>query len=234
MKSKVDFGYPSGYAGVSQENTEGSLMQKHLTNSKWLRAKKGSLHLTGTQKAVLIGTILGDGYLRPSRSGKAARLQICHSQPARDYLYWLYDIFSDFVFANPDFQVSNQALRFTTISHPDFLPYYSTYYQDGVKTIPDNIHEILTHPLSLAVWFMDDGNGYKDKSAYRISTYAFGKQGSQILVNCLLSNFGLQTSLLRDNKGYQIYIPVSGNNSSKFSNLVDPYLIPSMRYKLAS
>ncbi|MBT7095252.1 MAG: hypothetical protein HN936_18550 [Bacteroidetes bacterium] len=207
-------------------------MQKNLTNSKWLRKIKQSLKLSDLQESVLIGTILGDGYLRLSKSGKAARLQICHSKSAREYLYYLHDVFEDFVFAKPDFQITNQALRFTTISHIDLLPIYSMFYTSGVKTIPSNIGEFLTHPISLAIWFMDDGNGYKNKSSYRISTYAFGLEGSQILIDCLHKNFGIQTNLIRDSKGYQIYIPVKDGNSSRFYDLVSPFIIPSMRYKL--
>lgn len=106
------------------------------------------------------------------------------------------------------------------------------FYTSGVKTIPSNIGEFLTHPISLAIWFMDDGNGYKNKSSYRISTYAFGLEGSQILIDCLHKNFGIQTNLIRDSKGYQIYIPVKDGNSSRFYDLVSPFIIPSMRYKL--
>lgn len=79
---------------------------------------------------------------------------------------------------------------------------------------------------------MDDGNGYKKSSAFRISTYAFGHRGSQILTDCLNKNFGIRANLVRDSKGYQIYIPAKDGNSIRFSNLINPYIIPSMRYKL--
>ncbi|MFH2085392.1 MAG: hypothetical protein ABII21_01220 [bacterium] len=207
-------------------------MRKQLTNSTWLRKKKLTLNLSNIQKAVLIGTLLGDGYLRLSRSGRAARLQVCHAQSAKEYLFWLQDIFSDFVFAKPDYQIANHALRFTTVSHSDFLTYYNSFYRTGIKKVPDNINDLLSDPLSLAIWFMDDGNGYLKSSAYRISTYAFGLEGNQILASCLKNNFDLKVNLVKDSKGYQLYIPIKGDNASRFHNLVDPFIIPSMRYKL--
>lgn len=207
-------------------------MFKQLTNSKWLSKQKENLHLSKIQEQVLIGTILGDGYLRLSKSGKAARLQICHSIAAKEYLFWLRDIFKNFVYAEPDYQSSNQALRFTTISHPDFLTYQQLFYQSGIKLIPDEITNLLTDPLSLAVWFMDDGNGYQKTSAYRISTYAFGLEGNKILAKSLKTNFNLIVNIVRDSKGYQIYIPVKDGNATRFKYLVNPYIIKSMKYKL--
>ena len=207
-------------------------MRKALTNSQWLRTIKQTLKLNQFQEFVLIGTLLGDGYLRLSRSGKSARLQICHSQKAKDYLYWLYGVFKPFIFSQPDFQISNQALRFTTISHPDFLKFQQLFYQNNSKIIPDNIKQLLYHPLSLAVWFMDDGNGYQKSSAYRISTYAFKLKGNHKLIECLNANFNIKANLIHDSKGYQIYIPAKNGNASKFLKLVEPYIISSMKYKL--
>ena len=51
----------------------------HHTNSKWLKEYKSKLFLTDIQREVLVGTILGDGSIKLSVSGKAARLQICQS-----------------------------------------------------------------------------------------------------------------------------------------------------------
>ena len=58
-------------------------MSNHHTNSKWLRNFKTTFVLSDIQKDVLIGTLLGDGYLRLSVSGKSARLQVYHSIHAR-------------------------------------------------------------------------------------------------------------------------------------------------------
>jgi len=32
------------------------------------------------------------------------------------------------------------------------------FYRDGKKIIPENIAEYLANPVTMAVWFMDDGN----------------------------------------------------------------------------
>lgn len=200
-------------------------MHKIYTNSNWLKSIKDGLTLSSFQKAVLLGTLLGDGYLRASRSSSSARLQICHSTKAKEYLFWLMSVFDNFVFAQPDYQRSNHSLRFTTISHQDFLFYQKLLYRNKIKIIPENIGKYLINPVSIAVWFMDDGNGYLNKNAYRISTYAFNHNDNKILQTCLYSNFGLHTNLVRDKKGFQIYFPSKGNNSDKFKELIKPFIL---------
>ena len=207
-------------------------MIKQYTNSNWLKNLKLDLKLSDIQKDVLIGTVLGDGYLRPSRSGKAARLQICHKAAAKKYVDWKYQIFKNLVFSKPRNQVQNNSLRFTTISHPDLLEYLKCFYANCFKSIPKNVCDILKSSLSLAVWFMDDGNGYLNSYALRISTYGFGLEGNLLLQNCLTKNFGVQTNLKRDVKGYQLYIPTSDGSALRFKNLIIPYVLPSMRYKI--
>lgn len=207
-------------------------MIKQYTNSNWLKNLKLDLKLSDIQKDVLIGTILGDGYLRPSRSGKAARLQICHKAAVKEYVDWKYQIFKNLVFSEPRNQIQNNSLRFTTISHPDLLEYLKYFYINSLKIIPKNILDILKSSLSLAVWFMDDGNGYLDRDAYRISTYAFGLEGNLLLQECLKENFGLQVNFHRDSKGIQIYFPLKNGSALRFKNLIAPYVIPSMKYKI--
>ncbi len=209
-------------------------MKKQLTNSNWLKEVKRRLELSPLQKEVLIGTVLGDGSLKRSRSGKAACLQICHSVKVREYVDWKRQIFANWVFADPKYHESNRALIFRTVSHPAVLEFMKLFYNNRLKIVPKNISDLLKTNLSLAVWFMDDGNGYLDRSAFRISSYAFGLEGNAILLNCLKSNFGLEAHLHRDSKGYQIYFPIKNGCADKFKTLVSPHIVACMKYKLES
>ncbi len=207
-------------------------MFKQFTNSNWLKQYKLTLNLSQIQRDVLIGTVLGDGSLKISRSGKAAQLQICHSFSSKEYVFWKQQIFKNWVFAEPRYYQINNSLIFRTISHPLIYEYMKIFYIERIKIIPKNISDILKSDLSLAVWFMDDGNGYLDRDAYRISTYAFGLKGNLLLQQCLSKNFGLKVNLVRDSKGFQLYIPTSDGSAIKFKDLVKPYILPPMRYKI--
>ena len=207
-------------------------MLKQFTTSNWLKDLKKNLDLSRIQIDVLIGTVLGDGCLKISRSGKAAQLQICHSFKAKEYVFWKQQIFKNWVFTEPRYHQINNSLIFRTLSHPLIFEYMKMFYRDKIKIIPQNIYGILKSNLSLAVWFMDDGNGYLDRDAYRISTYAFGLEGNSLLQNCLKENFGLYTNLHRDSKGFQLYFPIKNGCAFRFKNLIAQYIIPKMRYKI--
>ncbi len=207
-------------------------MLKQFTNSNWLKEVKKSLNLSQVQRDVLIGTVLGDGCLKISRSGKAAQLQICHSYSAKEYVYWKKEIYANWVFCEPRYHAINNSLIFRTVSHPLIFEYMEAFYVNKIKIVPKNIKDILKSALSLAVWFMDDGNGNRRDDALRISTYAFGLEGNQLLKNCLRENFNLDVSLYKDSKGWQIYIPLGNGSAKKFRELINPYVIPYMRYKL--
>lgn len=207
-------------------------MKKQLTNSNWLKEIKSKLSLTQLQRDVLVGTILGDGSFKISRSGRAARLQVCHSVKVREYVDWKRQIFANWVFSDPKYYESNKALIFRTVSHPEVYELMKLFYEGNLKIVPKNISDILKSPLSLAVWFMDDGNGYLESFALRISTYCFGLEGNLILKDCLLKNFNIKSTICKDTKGYQLYLPISDGNITKFKGLITPYVIPSMLYKL--
>lgn len=207
-------------------------MEKQLTNSNWLKEVKKGLKLSQIQREVLIGTILGDGSLKISRSGKAARLQICHSVKAREYVDWKRQIFANWVFADPKYHESNRALIFRTVSHPEIFELMQVFYKNLVKIVPENISDLLKSNLSLAVWFMDDGNGYIRKNPLRLSTYGFGFKGNLLLQECLSKNFGVHCNLRKDSKGFYLYIPTRADSVAKFRTLISPYILPSMKYKI--
>lgn len=207
-------------------------MLKQYINSNWLKKLKKTLSLSEIQKDVLIGTVLGDGSLKISHSGKSARLQICHSLSAKEYVFWKWQIFRNWVFSESKYYKVNNSLIFRTISHPELFEYMKLFYGHRLKVIPKNISDILKSNLSLAVWFMDDGNGYLRSDAFRISTYGFGLEGNLLLQNCLSKNFDLNVSIKRDSKGYQLYIPTRDGSALKFRKIIEPYILPSMTYKI--
>jgi len=109
----------------------------------------------------LIGTLLGDGSLVANAHGKNYRLQIEHQKKQKSYLEWKYRVFERWCLSPPKFRVKTNSWYFRTISHPIFTEYrslfYQAFYQAKKKIIPKEIETLLTNPVSLAVWYMDDG-----------------------------------------------------------------------------
>src|SRR3989344_1953239 len=114
--------------------------------------------LTQIQRSIIIGTILGDGYLRIISGKKNALLEINHSFVQKEYVDWKYTMLKALCKSAPKARKSNgtrMAYRFTTRQHPEMTKLYTTFYGEGKKSIPKYLN---LDPIMLAVWFMDDGS----------------------------------------------------------------------------
>src|SRR5215468_7300383 len=110
--------------------------------------------LSEVQHAIVVGSLLGDGSMRCKTN---ALLEINHSIHQRSYVDWKFGHLADLVTTPPKMRAGNGrrvAYRFVTRSVPALTPYYRLFYKDGRKRVPN----VELAPLSLAVWFMDDGS----------------------------------------------------------------------------
>jgi len=217
-------------------NTVGSRGNLHW-NTKEVREIRRKLELSEVQKAVLIGTILGDGCLSENADKKHwkkhwkknFRLKIEQSDKHRKYVFWLHNIFKGWTLSSPKYLKERNAWRFYTLSHPKITEFRKIFYGNKRKIVPENIEKFLTDPLSLAVWFMDDGAGRQNCRVYSLCVHCFSKREVIFLKECLKRNFGLEIAIHWDGKGFRLYIPV--RTAERFEDLIFPYIIPSMRYK---
>lgn len=105
------------------------------------------------------------------------------------------------------------------------------FYKERIKVVPLNIENLLTSPLSLAVWFMDDGGRRNDSYGLFLNTLSFTLPEHELLRECLRKNFSLETRVHWIQDGYRLYIP--SKCAKHFCELVYPHMIPSMYYKLS-
>jgi len=122
-------------------------------------------------------------------------------------------------------------LHFATYSSDLFECYWKALYTNNRKTISNFIYAWLKDPLSLAVWYMDDGYKRNDCNALRISTDAFSLGEQKVLQDVLKKNFNIMATLHKKGKWWNLYIPQK--EAYKFVELVFPYIIPSLKYKIA-
>lgn len=90
---------------------------------------------------------------------------------------------------------------------------------------------MLVDPISIAVWYMDDGYLYhRDRMVYIYVPHITNKEIS-ILLSVLKENFGLKPSVKVKKKG-NIALVFSVKETRRLLSLVSPYIIPSFQYKL--
>ncbi|MBU3964144.1 hypothetical protein KJ562_00170 [Patescibacteria group bacterium] len=198
-------------------------------NSSEVRELRQSLSLSIIQNNILIGLILGDGCLFKNIGDKNFRLQIEQSERHKRYVAWLYSEFKEWSLNPPKYVRQHCAWRFRTLAHPQITRFHEIFYKDRKKIIPPDIEGIFTSPLSLAVWFMDDGGVKSNKTNPTISTHCFSLKENEVLTKILKKNFGMKVSIHWDGKGNRLYIP--RKEIKTFLDIVSPYILPSMKYK---
>jgi len=116
-------------------------------------------------KELIIGTLLGDAYI-PKLYGRSKSYSIGwqHSLKQEEYALWKADKakvpYSIYKRERLD-KRTNKVYKSITIysTGTNFKYYRKLFYPKGIKVISKNILSKLT-PLSIAIWFCDDGNLY--------------------------------------------------------------------------
>lgn len=208
-------------------------------DSKNIENLKKKIKLTKEQREVIFGKMLGDGHLETQNKGRTYRLKIEHSIKQKEYVDWQFDLFRNIVLSTPQEkikkinEISYVNYGFSTLSIDSFRFFANQFYKDNKKKIPKLIHRWLA-PLTMAVWFMDDGSIKPDRNKSLIlNTQSFSKKDVEMLKNVLEQKFGIKAKLRiqqRKQIGYQLYL--LSETIDKFIDIVNPYILSSMRYKL--
>lgn len=192
------------------------------------------------QKAILIGMVLGDAYLQKTGK-KNARIRLEHSEKQKEYLLWKGKQFFQYFQGkpkklerfNPVYKKTYQYFRWQSNTSPEIGKFRNLFYLNNRKIIPKNLPMFLTEPLSLAIWFMDDGYFYRrDRMAY-IYLPKYSDQELKILLTALKENFTLEGKI-KKKKGGNLVLVFGVDETEKLISLLKPHIFPSMLYKIES
>lgn len=184
--------------------------------------------LTQKQKSLIIGTTLGDGYLRIIPKRKNAFLEVNHSATQKNYVDWKYSILQSIVKNKPKSRHGNGnriAYRFYTRCLSEITDLFRYFYRDGKKIIPVDLK---IDPLGLAVWYMDDGS--RSGGSIYLNTQQFSVEDQNKLQRLLLKQFGINSNLNKDKEYMRIRVVT--RDAKKFCNIIRQFTPPSMQYKL--
>ena len=198
--------------------------------------------LNSLQREVLIGAMLGDGTLRKEKNAVNVNFKYDLTIATKEVVVLVYSIFQDLVGTPPATAKKAKSqdtfwfrtYRLKELRHWQKLFYTIDAHGDNVRRVPNQLHKWIT-PLSLAIWFMDDGS--KDiKAGYYLHTQCFTQGEVKKLQQILGNKFHLEVSIQKDDKQkknkkfFRLYILQS--SVPKFNALVEPFILPCMRYKL--
>lgn len=181
---------------------------------------------TKRQKAILIGMVLGDAYLQ--KTGKHnARLRVEHSLKQQDYVLWKYQELKNFaqdkpkkiIRFNPTWGKTYSYLRFQSHSSPLFGRLREIFYRNGRKIIPKELPKLLALPLSLAVWYFDDGSYDRKNMAASIYIPKLSLKEQHILQFTLQDNFGLHINI-HEKRGNNLALFFPKSETKKLFELI--------------
>ena len=209
-----------------------------IMRSKEIEEFKKNLTLTQTQRSLLVGMLLGDGHLETQDHGRTYRLKVEHSTIQKEYVEWLYEQFKSFVRTPPQEKKkllhgkSHTSYSFSTYSLGAFRFYAQQFYAGRKKVMPKLIEKLI-NPLALAIWFMDDGSCKSERhSTYIIHALGYNKNNLELVKKVFQEKFGIAIGIHKQYDRWRIY--VYSDSAMKFRKLIEPYVIPSLKYKLGN
>lgn len=189
------------------------------------------LEFTDDEFQVLYGTLLGDACL--SKNSKNTQGSFNHCVKQKEFIEYKQNLLKRF--CNP-VKIVNK-----TDKRENFKSNYQQYYcyikgSKALNTLYPLVYknkikyvnvELLykLNGLGIAVWFMDDGS--KSDYSYTLATMGFSLEDLNNIVNFLKEKFDINCSICKNKNLY-----IKANSKEKFTNLIKPYIIPSMKYKL--
>jgi LAGLIDADG DNA endonuclease family/NADH-Ubiquinone oxidoreductase (complex I), chain 5 N-terminus len=188
---------------------------------------------------VIIGSLLGDGHLEKRAKGIGSRLIIEQTNRNVEYLMWFYQFFNEKGYCSnkkPKLfkrirknNVIYFGYRFNTYTFSSLNWLHELFYSDNnIKRLPISFLYEYLNPMALAIWFMGDGS--KLGVGLKIATNCFIKSELEELCKLFYIKYKLNCSIQKNTNDWVIYI--KKNSAQDFCNLIEPYMLNSMKYKL--
>ena len=217
------------------------------------------MNFTDLDKAIMIGLIIGDGYL-----DNKGRLQVAHCTKQKEYCIYKAKLLHS-VTGGKDIKVdrfsktwiyqkngvtikttNDEYYRFRRQSN-SFLYFRELMYPNNKKIITREILDLMT-PLSIALWWLDDGcltekytykNGNKIKCGYTLRLFTYmSKEENEIIQKYFLDKYDMKWNVVpadnaKDESQWMIRCGV--NEGRKFLNIIRDVVlknVPTMSYKV--
>ena len=232
--------------GVTNKTTPRALTTIGVRTSRGKRLV--SQTLTPLQHALIVGSLLGDLHIQiTSAATQRCRLRFDHTIAQKNYVDWKYSILKDPLCRDtkPPHRGRRGGYQFYSMYRDELISYREEWYKlkggKFRKEVPNNIDSLLVDPVSLAVWYLDDGTKRTDSNACRLATQGFSLSENKRLRNCLLKNFAIPASIdkWRPKKStrflYGLSIQSKTGGYKRLLELIHKIVeaeVPTMLYKL--
>jgi recombination protein RecA len=194
--------------------------------------------LSNFQWEVILGGLMGDGALSPTRSGGGARYRFGHGKKQAAYADWKASLFSNITTSHTTNARGDVFYDLTPLA--DLKELRESVYIGGKKVLSEEYLKGLS-PLSLAIWYMDDGSfslrakGLQERTREGSGRSTICVEAMELttrvrLAQYLADTWGIRPSIRK--QGYKDVLVFSKDETAKLHALIAPFVHPSMEYKL--
>jgi len=202
-----------------------------------MKLKAGFEDLTEKELQILYGTLLGDSGIHTD----GCYIEMWHSKEQEDYMRWkvknLKNLQMTFHSRFGYDKVTHdyrEEIYATSRSHPFVRKIESKFYKKvngkRLKILPVDVLWSLG-PLGIAVWYMDDGSYVADAKTLELCSQSFSEDENKTIIDFFKKKFNIEFNLKTEGEKCVLK---AYKDSTKFLDLVRPYIIPSLIYKLGS
>jgi recombination protein RecA len=199
-----------------------------------------SHRLSDFQWQVILGGLMGDGALSPSRSGHGARYRFGHGQKQTAYCDWKASLLANIGVSR--FTNATGAVFCDVSPLPELADLRRAVYIHEKKVLSYDYLKQLT-PLSVAIWYMDDGGftlrgkGMQERTRdgsgrSEICVEAMEPTTRARLVAYLTDTWDIRPKLVFAGARRKAVLQFPKDETAKLHALIAPFVHPSMDYKL--
>jgi recombination protein RecA len=196
--------------------------------------------LSDVQWQVVLGSLMGGGALSPSKSGHAARFRWGHGSKQVAYGDWKASLFANLAVSRST--NARGAVRYALQPLPELAELRRAVCCDGKKIFGHDYLKQLT-PLSLALWYMDDGSfalpgeGEQRRAGgpggrSEICVEAMEPTTRRRLRDHLADTWGIDATLTSPGSARKATLLFPRGATDKLHALIAPFVHPSMSHKL--
>jgi recombination protein RecA len=197
-------------------------------------------YLSDFQWQVVLGGLMGDGALSSNQNGYAARFRWGHCAKQAPYGDWKASLFANLTVSR---SVNSKGAVFHDVQPlVELAELRYAVYLGEAKVFNDDYLKQLT-PLSLAIWYMDDGGfqlrakGLQERTKdgsgrSEICVQAMSPDTRERLLTYLADNWDLHPTLRERGARKVPFLVFAKDETAKLHALVAPFVYPSMDYKL--
>jgi hypothetical protein len=206
--------------------------------------------------SLLICSLLGDSYAQKDPRGHGTNIRFYYGLVNMEYALFIHSLISELGYCSSikpepqyrkiDYNYNNKTnkfipslsskttrgiIRFNTYTFSNFNWIHELFYINNVKVVPSIIEEYLT-PQGLAHWIMDDGCIVKNRGV-KLSTHSYTYNEVVFLSNLLNRKFDLITTVQSGGIENTFIIYISKHSLPQLIQIVKPFMLNSMLYKLS-